>query len=132
MNYTLLYISLSFAMFSLINYIIIKLRDRNKLNYKNLIQSMRILNLPKKIFSELRLDKEIKLLEISKLVIESLEFSFNLDYKREDIINNAYIFAINNPMTLDKDLTEERKILLKKLIEIEFDNNYSDSLDKQL
>lgn len=132
MNYTLLYISLSFVMFSLINYIIIKLRDRNKLNYKNLIQSMRILNLPKKIFSELRLDKEIKLLEISELVIESLEFSFNLDYKREDIINNAYIFAINNPMALDKDLTKERKILLKKLIEIEFDNNYSDSLDKQL
>ena len=132
MNYTLLYISLSFVMFSLINYIIIKLRDRNKLNYKNLIQSMRILNLPKKIFSELRLDKEIKLLEISELVIESLEFSFNLDYKRENIINNAYIFAINNPMALGKDLTEERKILLKKLIEIEFDNNYSDSLDKQL
>lgn len=130
MNYTLLYISLSFAMFSLINYIIIKLRDRNKLNYKNLIQSMRILNLPKKIFSELRLDKEIKLLEISKLVIESLEFSFNLDYKREDIINNAYIFAISNPMVLDKDLTKERKILLKKLIEIEFDTNYSGSLDK--
>lgn len=130
MNYTLLYISLSFAMFSLINYIIIKLRDRNKLNYKNLIQAMKILNLPKKIFSELRLDKEIKLLEISELVIESLEFSFNLDYKREDIINNAYIFAINNPMALDKDLTKERKILLKKLIEIEFDNNYSGSLDK--
>lgn len=132
MNYTLLYISLSFVMFSLINYIIIKLRDRNKLSYKNLIQSMRILNLPKKIFSELRLDKEIKLLEISELVIESLEFSFNLDYKRENIINNAYIFAINNPTALGKDLTEERKILLKKLIEIEFDNNYSDSLDKQL
>lgn len=130
MNYTLLYISLSFAMFSLINYIIIKLRDRNKLSYKNLIQSMRILNLPKKIFSELRLDKEIKLLEISELVIESLEFSFNLGYKREDIINNAYIFAISNPMVLDKDSTKERKILLKKLIEIEFDTNYSGSLDK--
>lgn len=132
MNYTLLYISLSFIMFSLINYIIIKLRDRNKLSYKNLIQSMRILNLPKKIFSELRLDKEIKLLEISKLVIESLEFSFNLDYKREDIINNAYIFAISNPTVLGKDLTKERKILLKKLIEIEFDSNYSSSLDKEL
>lgn len=132
MNYTLLYISLSFITFSLINYIIIKLRDRNKLSYKNLMQSMKILNLPKKIFSELRLDKEIKLLEISELVIESLDFSFDQHHKREDIINNAFIFAMNTPTSLNKDLTEERKVLLKKLIEIEFDNSYRDSLDKRL
>lgn len=124
MNYTLLYISLSLVLLSLINYSVIKLKDRNKLSYDDLIQSMKILNLPKKIFSELRLDKEIKLLEISELVIESLEYSFNHSQERENIINDAYAFAVNTPKVLNRKLTEERKILLKKLIEVEFDNNY--------
>ena len=132
MDYTILYIFIAILVAAGVTFAVSKLREKNKLNPEDLMLAIQLLNLSKRVVSELRLDKEAEILTISGLVIDGLEYAISNFDTEQDVIQNAYEFALEIALVLDANITEERKALLRDLIVIVFNNTYKAILAEEL
>ncbi len=131
MDYTIIYMLAAILAAVGITFTITKLRLSGKLKQEDLLMAIRLLNLSLKVVSELRLDKEKEILSISELVIDGLEYAVSHFDTEQDIILNAYEFALEIGNSFNMNLTEERKDLLRELIIIVFENSYKPLLENE-
>ena len=129
MDLTVFYVFLAVGITFGITYVVTQLRDKGKLKQEDLMFVMQLLNLSKRVVSELRLDKESEIVTISELVIDGLDYSISHFTEPKDIIENAYEFALDMSRVFNKELTEERKILLKDLIVIALSTKYKNEVE---
>lgn len=130
MDYTVLYIFLAIVIAVGITIVVKKLREKGKLSQEDLLMAINLLNLSKRVVSELRLDKEEQLLTISGLVIDGLEYAASNFDETQDILENAYAFALEISVALGVDLDENRKALLRDLIVIVFNATYKPEIEE--
>jgi transcriptional regulator with XRE-family HTH domain len=130
MDYTVLYIFLAIVIAVGITIVVKKLREKGKLSQEDLLMAINLLNLSKRVVSELRLDKEEQLLTISGLVIDGLEYAASNFDETQDILENAYAFALEISVVLGVDLDENRKALLRDLIVIVFNATYKPEIEE--
>ena len=130
MDYTVLYIFLAIVIAVGITIVVKKLREKGKLSQEDLLMAINLLNLSKRVVSELRLDKEEQLLTISGLVIDGLEYAASNFDDTQDILENAYAFALEISVVLGVELDENRKELLRDLIVIVFNATYKPEIEE--
>lgn len=124
MDYTVLYMFLAIGVTFGITYLVSYLRRNNKLSQEDLILVRDMLGIGVKVISELRLDKETELVNLSNVIIDSLEYAISFFNTEQDVINNAYSFSLELCDVHGIELTESRKDLLLQLITIVFNDNY--------
>lgn len=99
-------------------------KNRDELRQEDLMEAIHLMQISKKTVSELRLDKEVQILVIARLVINGLEYAINHFTKKEDIINNAYIYTLEKAYELDIDLIDDREKMIRELIIVIYERNY--------
>lgn len=124
--YVFLAIGIAFGLTWLISY----MRRKELLKQEDLMFAIQALDLSLKIVSEMRLDKEDKIKQISQIVIDSLEFGISLYNTEEDVKANALEYAYELCNTFDIELTDNRKEIIKELIEITFNEKYIDFIEE--
>ena len=124
--YAILAIGIAFGVAYLVSY----LRRKNLLKQEDLLFAIRALDLSLKIVSEMRLDKESQIKKISQIVIDSLEFGVSLYNTEEDVKENALEYAYELCNSFNIELTENRKDIIKELIEITFNEKYIDFIEE--
>lgn len=130
MDATILYIILAIGIAFGVAYLVSYLRRKNLLKQEDLLFAIRALDLSLKIVSEMRLDKEDKIKQISQIVIDSLEFGISLYNTEEDVKANAVEYAYELCNTFDIELTDNRKEIIRELIEITFNEKYIDFIEE--
>ncbi|NMA70021.1 MAG: hypothetical protein GX958_11485 [Desulfitobacterium sp.] len=130
MDATILYVLLSVGIAFVVAYLVSYLRRKELLKQEDLMFAIQALDLSLKIVSEMRLDKEDKIKQISQIVIDSLEFGISLYNTEEDVKANALEYAYELCNTFDIELTDNRKEIIKELIEITFNEKYIDFIEE--
>lgn len=70
------------------------------------------------VIDELNLKQEKEIMQISSIVTNALDLAFVLNDNQDDIIENAYNYAINTMEKLNLELNENREKIVRTLIEI--------------
>ena len=70
------------------------------------------------VIDELNLKQEKEIMQISSIVTNALDLAFVLNDNKDDIIENAYNYAINTMKKLNLELNENREKIVRTLIEI--------------
>jgi hypothetical protein len=83
-----------------------------------------VLKLGISVIDELKLKNEKEIRLITKVVIDSLEFAIAYYKEPENILKYSIEYAFEQCITLEIELTDERKYLIEKLLEIGFNNKY--------
>ena len=130
MDTTILYVILAVGIAFGVAYLVSYLRRKNLLKQEDLLFAIRALDLSLKVVSEMRLDKESQIKKISQIVIDSLEFGVSLYNTEEDVKENALEYAYELCNSFNIELTENRKDIIKELIEITFNEKYIDFIEE--
>jgi hypothetical protein len=130
MDTTILYVLLSVGIAFGVAYLVSYLRRKNLLKQEDLMFAIKALDLSSKVVSEMRLDKEKEIKTISQIVIDSLEFGVSLYNTEEDVKDNAIEYAYELCNSFDIELTDNRKEIIKELIEITFNEKYIDFIEE--
>lgn len=130
MDTTILYVLLSVGIAFGVAYLVSYLRRKNLLKQEDLMFAIKALDLSSKVVSEMRLDKEKEIKTISQIVIDSLEFGVSLYNTEEDVKDNAIEYAYELCNSFDIELTDNRKEIIKELIEITFNERYIDFIEE--
>ena len=130
MDTTILYVILAIGIAFGVAYLVSYLRRKNLLKQEDLLFAIRALDLSSKVVSEMRLNKEKEIKTISQIVIDSLEFGISLYNTEEDVKDNALKYAYELCNTFDIELTDNRKEIIKELIEITFNEKYINFIKK--
>lgn len=128
MDYTILYMLLGILVAVGVTFATVKFRESGKLKQEDLLMAMQLLNISMRVVSELRLDKEKEILTISELVIDGLEYAITNFDDTQDILVNAYTFALEIAESFSVSLSEQQKDLLRDLIVIVFNQTYKPSI----
>ena len=131
MDTTILYVILAIGIAFGVAYLVSYLRRKNLLKQEDLMFAVKALDLSLKVVSEMRLDKESQIKKISQIVIDSLEFGISLYNTEEDVKENAVEYAYELCNTFDIELTDNRKEIIRELIEITFNEKYIDFIEEQ-
>ena len=70
------------------------------------------------VIDELNLKQEKEIMRISSIVTNALDLAFVLNDNQDDIIENAYNYAINTMEKLNLEVNENREKIVRTLIEI--------------
>lgn len=70
------------------------------------------------VIDELNLKQEKEIMRISGIVTNALDLAYVLNNNRDDIIKNAYNYAINTMEKLNLEVNENREKIVRTLIEI--------------
>ena len=124
--YVFLAIGIAFGLTWLISY----MRRKELLKQEDLMFAIKALGLSLKVVSEMRLDKEKEIKIISQIVIDSLEFGVSLYDTEEDVKDNAIKYAYELCNSFEIELTDNRKEIIKELIEITFNEKYIDVIEE--
>lgn len=130
MDTTILYVILAVGITFGVAYLVSYLRRKNLLKQEDLMFAIKALDLSLKVVSEMRLDKESEIKFISQAVIDSLEFGISLYDTEEDVKENALEYAYELCNSFNIELTENRKDIIKELIEITFNEKYIDFIEE--
>lgn len=130
MDTSILYVILAVAIAFGVAYLVSYLRRKNLVNKEDLMFATKALDLSLKTVSEMRLDKEKEIKTISQIVIDSLEFGISLYNTEEDVKDNALEYAYELCNLFDIELTDNRKKIIKELIEITFNEKYIDFIEE--
>lgn len=130
MDTTILYVLLSVGIAFGVAYLVSYLRRKNLLKQEDLMFAIKALDLSSKVVSEMRLDKEKEIKTISQIVIDSLEFGVSLYNTEEDVKDNAIEYAYELCNSFEIELTDNRKEIIKELIEITFNEKYIDFIEE--
>lgn len=130
MDTTILYVLLSVGIAFGVAYLVSYLRRKNLVNKEDLLFATKALNLSTKIVDELNLKHEKEIKVISQIVIDSLEFGISLYNTEESVIENAYNYACDLCLSMDIELTDARKEIMRELINITFQNQYIDFVEE--
>jgi len=126
MDTTILNVLLSAGIAFGVPYLVSYLRRKNLVNKEDLMFAIKALDLSLKVVSEMRLDKEKEIKTISQIVIDSLEFGILFYNTKEDVIDNAIEYAYELCIAMNIELTDNRKEIIKELINITFNKKYID------
>lgn len=130
MDTTILYIILAVGIAFGVAYLVSYLRRKNLLKQEDLKFVTKALNLTMTMVDELNLKHETEVKQISQIVIDSLEFGVSLYNTEEDVKENALEYAYELCNSFNIELTENRKDIIKELIEITFQNKYIDFVEE--
>lgn len=131
MDTSILYVILAIGIAFGVAYLVSYLRRKNLLKKEDLMFAIKTLGLSLKVVSEMKLDKESQIKKISQIVIDSLEFGISLYNTEEDVKANAVEYAYELCNTFDIELTDNRKEVIRELIEITFNEKYIDFIEEQ-
>ncbi len=126
--YVILSVGIAFGLTWLISYF----RKKKIFEKEDLLTAIKILDLNLRIVGELNLQKEDKIKSISEIVIDSLEFAISYYDNPEDIIQNAYNYALDVCLAFNIEMTEQRENILWELINVTFDNKYIDFIEDEI
>ena len=70
------------------------------------------------VIDELNLKQEKEIMRISGIVTNALDLAYVINDNRNDIIENAYNYAINTMEKLNLEVNENREKIVRTLIEI--------------
>lgn len=126
--YVILSVGIAFGLTWLISYF----RKKKIFEKEDLLTAIKILDLNLRIVGELNLQKEDKIKSISEIVIDSLEFAISYYDNPEDIIQNAYNYALDVCLAFNIEMTEQRENILWELINITFNNKYIDFVEEEI
>lgn len=129
MDTTILYVILAVGIAFGVAYLVSYLRRKNLLKQEDLMFAIKALDLSLKIVSEMRLDKEKEIKNLSIIIIDSLEFGISLYDTEEDVKENALEYAYELCNSFNIELTDNRKEIIKELIEITFNEKYIDFIE---
>ena len=73
------------------------------------------------IVDELNLKQEEEIMRISNICYNALDLAYVINNNRNDIIENAYNYAINTMEKLNLEVNENREKIVRTLIEIGVD-----------
>ena len=130
MDTTILYVLLSVGIAFGVAYLVSYLRRKNLLKQEDLMFAIKALDLTIAIVDELNLKHETEIKQISQIVIDSLEFGVSLYNTEEDVKDNAIEYAYELCNSFDIELTDNRKEIIKELIEITFNEKYIDFIEE--
>ena len=129
MDTTILYIILAVGIAFGVAYLVSYLRRKNLLKQEDLKFATKALNLTMTMVDELNLKHETEVKQISQIVIDSLEFGVSLYNTEEDVKENALEYAYELCNSFNIELTDNRKEIIKELIEITFNEKYIDFIE---
>lgn len=124
MDYTILYMFLAIGIAFGIAYLVSHLRRKDIVKQEDLKFAISLLGIGMRIVSELRLDKEVEIANISQVIVDSLEYAISFYDTEKDVIHNAYNYSLELCDVLGIELTDSRKDLLMELITIVFNDKY--------
>lgn len=130
MDTTILYVILATSIAFGVAYLVSYLRRKNLVNKEDLKFATKALDLTIAIVDELNLKHEKEVKQISQIVIDSLEFGISLYNTEEDVKDNALEYAYDLCLSMNIGLTDERKEIMRELIEITFQNKYIDFVEE--
>ena len=102
---------------------------KNYISSKDLEIIKNVFNLSTAIIDELNLKQEDLIMQISQIVLSSLDFAIVISNNNDEIKDAAYNQACQLCSDFKIELTESRKMIIKQLIEIGMSNIYK--LDEQ-
>ena len=102
---------------------------KNYISSKDLEIIKNVFNLSTAIIDELNLKQEDLIMQISQIVLSSLDFAIVISNNNDEIKDAAYNQACQLCSDFKIELTESRKMIIKQLIEIGMSNIYE--LDEQ-
>ena len=126
--YVLLSVGIALGLTWLLSYI----RKNKIFEQEDLLRAIKLLDLNLRVVSELRLDKEEEVLQISQIVIDALEYGINYYNNPDDVIKNANDYALELCAILGIEMTESRREILWELINITFNNKYIDFVEEEI
>lgn len=129
MNFDMLYLIILIVYAIGLVYGIRYLRRKDYIASEDLLFAAKVLDLSLKIIDELNLQKEKQIKTITQIVIDSLEFAVSISKNIEEIKENAYRYAIDLCLSFGIELTENRKEIIRQLIEIGLQNKYLDRIN---
>lgn len=124
MDYTIFYVFLAIGIAFGVTYLVSYFRRKNVLKQEDLMFAISMLGLSLKIVSELRIDKEEEIKNLTNIIIDSLEYAISSFDTAQDVKNNAYKYALELCEVMGIELTDSRKDLLMELITIVFNDKY--------
>ena len=127
MFYVLLSVGIAFGLTWLLSY----MRKNKIFEQEDLLRAIKILDLNLRIVSELRLDKEKEILQISQIVIDALEYGIDYYNNPDDVIENANNYALELCAVFGIEMTDSRREILWELINITFNNKYIDFVEEE-
>lgn len=130
MDTTILYVILAVGIAFGVAYLVSYLRRKNLLKQEDLLFAIKILDLSMGIVEELKIYKDKDIKTISLIVRDSLEFGISLYNTEEDVKENAVEYAYDLCLSFDIELTDNRKEIIKELIEITFNEKYIDFIEE--
>lgn len=125
--YVLLSVGIAFGLTWLLSY----MRKNKIFEQEDLLRAIKILDLNLRIVSELRLDKEKEILQISQIVIDALEYGIDYYNNPDDVIENANNYALELCAVFGIEMTDSRREILWELINITFNNKYIDFVEEE-
>lgn len=124
MDYTIFYV-LGVVVFTIVLIFATSYARKKKIfTSEDLLFAIKVLDLSSKIIDELQLQKEKQIRSITEIVISSLEFAVSNFANRDEIIVNAYEYAVEMCNKLEIELNEQRKEIIRELIIITLNNKY--------
>lgn len=129
MDYTIFYVIITVVVAFGIAYLISYLRRRELVDKEDLIFASNILGLSMRIIEELRLQHEKEIRRLSLIIQDSLEFAISLYDNEQDVLQNAYEYAIDLCLAFEIEITENREEIIRELIYITFNNFYKDFVE---
>ena len=117
MDFTIIYIILIVAL--TIGLILVGkyVREKQIIKSEDLTFAVSVLQLSTAIVSELKLDKEKEIKTISQIVVSAVTF-VNNSTNVSDINQTALDYALNLCVELKLEVTDERKTIIKQLIDL--------------
>jgi hypothetical protein len=120
MDYTILIVILIIAGLIGLTVLAVNLRKRNIVTADDLLFASNLLGLSISIINELNLQHEDKIKEISKVVTDAVNYVIGNMKNDGNEVELAYLYALTLCSDLKIDLTEERKAIIRQLIELSF------------
>lgn len=121
MDYTILYAILILLVIVGLTFLAITLKKKNIVSAEDLEFAVSMLGLSVAIIDELNLKDEDKIKDISQIVIDAVNYvTENMKDSTADKVQLAYSYALVLCFDMNISLTEERKNIIKRLIELSF------------
>jgi hypothetical protein len=120
MDYTFLIVLLIVVSLFGLTTLAIYLRKKNVVTAEDLLFSANLLGLSIQIINQLNLQHEDKIREISNIVIDAVDYVVKNMDESNNRVQVAYDYALIMCDNLKITLTDERKVILKELIELSF------------
>jgi hypothetical protein len=103
------------------------LKKKNIIDSEDLQFAMTTMGLTLQIIDELNLKQESEIKKISSIVLNSLGFAIAI-FKDENVVENAYQHAIELCEDYGLEVTPQREMIIRQLIEIAYKNKFWENL----